>query len=68
MMREVCFCGWLGELEDRGYVYLGEGESGLACPQCGHIDRLDFLPEQNRRDLLSGAWQKQQARIQQMAA
>ena len=27
--REICFCGWVGELEDREPVYAGDGEWGL---------------------------------------
>ena len=41
MARESCFCGWVGELEDRELVYAGDGESGLSCPECGHLDRLE---------------------------
>lgn len=29
-MREVCFCGWDGEIEDREPVDAGDGEGGLA--------------------------------------
>jgi hypothetical protein len=43
--REICFCGWIGELEDREPVYAGDGEWGLACPMCGHLDRLEAWSE-----------------------
>jgi hypothetical protein len=43
--REICFCGWVGELEDREPVYAGDGEWGLGCPNCGHLDRLEAWSE-----------------------
>ena len=41
MARESCFCGWIGDLEDREPVYAGDGEWVLRCPVCGHLDRLE---------------------------
>jgi 6-O-methylguanine DNA methyltransferase, DNA binding domain len=32
MARESCFCGWVGELEDREPVYAGDGEWGAGLP------------------------------------
>jgi hypothetical protein len=54
-MREVCFCGRSGEVEDREPVYLGDGEWGLECPDCGRLDRLHWLPEGGRRQTLREA-------------
>lgn len=54
-MNEVCFCGWAGETADRAPVYAGDGEWGLACPTCGHLDLLDGLPTEARRQLLAEA-------------
>jgi hypothetical protein len=39
-MRAVCFCGWVGAVEDREPVYLGDAAWGLACPGCGRLDTL----------------------------
>jgi hypothetical protein len=55
MTGEVCFCGWEGEMEDREPVYAGDGDWGLACPACGHLDRLDGWPEAARRWTLAEA-------------
>lgn len=51
-MHEVCFCGYGGNLEDRLAVYGGDGEWGLACPRCGHLDRLGWLPLNRRVSIL----------------
>ena len=42
-MRETCYCGRTGDLEDREPVYLGDGEHALRCPGCGHLDDLSWL-------------------------
>ncbi len=54
-MREACFCGRIGEVEDREPVYAGEGEWGLACPACGHLDHLPWLSEERRHQTLREA-------------
>lgn len=50
-MREACFCGRTGEIEDREPVTGVDGRAGLACPGegCGHTDRLEWLPDDARR-------------------
>ncbi len=58
-MREVCFCGRQGEVEDREPVYAGDGEWALACPGCGHLDRLDALRDEARRLTLEEATRRQ---------
>ena len=55
MAREICFCGWVGELEDREPVYAGAGEWGLGCPMCGHLDRLEAWSEAARACILAEA-------------
>ena len=55
MARESCFCGRIGELEDREPVYAGAGEWGLRCPMCGHIDRLEAWSEMARAWTLAEA-------------
>jgi len=55
MARESCFCGWVGELEDRELVYADAGERGLGCPMCGHLDRLEAWSEAARAWTLAEA-------------
>ena len=45
-MRESCFCGWNGELEDREPILDARGWWVLRCPNCGHLDDLGWLPEE----------------------
>ena len=63
-MREACFCGWAGDVEDREPVYAGDGEWGLRCPNCGHADLLHWLPEGAKRGTLEGAQRRWNARPQ----
>jgi hypothetical protein len=42
-MREVCFCGRVGRLEDREPVLDDEARWLLRCPDCGHQDDLRWL-------------------------
>lgn len=55
MNREVCFCGREGAIEEREPIYLGDGDWGLACPDCGHVDRLDGWPAGAREWALAEA-------------
>ncbi len=61
-MHESCFCGWSGEMADREPVYAGDGAIGLACPTCGHLDSLEWLPEDAARRLLQEATRRQHER------
>jgi hypothetical protein len=45
-MRESCFCGWSGELEDQEPVLDAGGRWLLRCPTCGHLDDLERLTEE----------------------
>jgi hypothetical protein len=45
-MRESCFCGRSGELENRLPVLDAEGRWLLRCPDCGHLDDLAWLTEE----------------------
>jgi len=45
-MQEACYCGRTGEIEDREPVIDGDGRAALECPQCGHLDHLSWLPNQ----------------------
>jgi hypothetical protein len=35
----------------------------LACPNCGHIDTLAYLPHQTRREMLAVARERSAARL-----
>ena len=61
MARESCFCGWVGELEDRELVYAGAGEWGLGCPMCGHLDRLEAWSEAARAWTLAEAERRRES-------
>ena len=55
-MKESCFCGRTGEVEDRKPVLSDDGQRVLKCPSeaCGHVEDLRWLPEQARRVI----WEK----------
>lgn len=54
-MKEACYCGRTGEIEDRQPVVTGDGKRALECPGCGRVDHLDWLPEDARRLTLERA-------------
>jgi len=64
MAREICFCGWVGELEDREPVYAGAGEWGLGCPMCGRLDRLEAWSEAARAWTLAEAAQRRESTVE----
>lgn len=47
-MRETCYCGRSGEVQDRKPVTDTDGMVALECPECGHLDYLSWLPEDTR--------------------
>jgi hypothetical protein len=63
MAREICFCGWIGELEDREPVYAGDGEWGLSCPMCGRLDRLEEWSEAVRSGILAEAARRRESTL-----
>lgn len=69
-MREACFCGRIGEVEDREPVTTATGERALRCPDeaCGHTDRLDWLPEDAKGLLFEEADRRQRRRRRPSAA
>jgi hypothetical protein len=46
---------------DRLPIYLGEGDWGLACPDCGQIDSLLWLPEAARHTAILEAVRRHDA-------
>ena len=45
-MHEVCFCGRSGEVEEREPVLDSRVRWLLRCPECGHLDDLQWLDEE----------------------
>jgi hypothetical protein len=48
-MLEACFCGRVGDVEDREPVLDGDGRWALRClnETCGHLDYLDWLSDED---------------------
>ena len=44
-MRESCYCGRAGEVEDRDPAYESDRVEALRCPRCGHLDPLPQLDD-----------------------
>ena len=47
-MREGCYCGRVGEVEDREPVWRGGRTEALRCRRCGHLDALPYLDAARR--------------------
>ena len=45
-MRETCYCGRTDDLRNRELILDGDGRWALKCPDCGHVDYLEWLPEE----------------------
>ena len=54
-MHEICFCGWSGELEEREPVLDSRMRWTLRCPDCGHLDDLQWLDEEKALMLCDAA-------------
>ena len=54
-VRETCYCGRSGDLEDRQPVAGARGQEALRCPSCGHLDYVHWLAEDARRSVFEGA-------------
>ena len=64
-MRETCFCGWSGDVEDRTPVAAIDGRCGLVCPSCGHLDLLDYLPPSARLMTIAEVVRRYTAHVRQ---
>jgi hypothetical protein len=62
-MHEACFCGWSGALAEREPTYLGDGDWGLACPRCDHLDRLELWPAAAREALIAEARRRREMAV-----
>ena len=58
-MRESCYCGRTGEIEDREPIVTDAGKQALRCPDCDHLDHLQWLPEEARRHVFEEAESRQ---------
>ena len=56
-MREACFCGRIGEVEDREPVVDEGGRRALRCPgeDYRHLEYLGWLPEDAKRPVFEEA-------------
>jgi hypothetical protein len=61
-VRESCDCRGEEEFQYREAV-LDDGEWVLRCPECGHLDRLLWLPDQARALLLGLARRRWRLRV-----
>lgn len=61
-MREVCYCVRTDEIEDREPVAAEDDGRALRCPSeaCGHLDRLEWLPEEARRRVFEEAGRRRE--------
>ena len=53
-MREACYCGRVGEIEDREPVSLDGSGRALRC-ECGHLERAAWLSSENREEFFEEA-------------
>lgn len=54
-MHEICYCGRVGEVEERMPVIDGDGNEALECRECGHLDHLSWIPAERRDGLFEKA-------------
>ncbi len=54
-MLESCYCGRTGEISDRRPVVTEDGERALGCPDCGHLEYLDWLSDDARQKVFEKA-------------
>ncbi len=45
-MRETCFCGRTDEVSNREPILDANGKWALRCPDCGHVDYLEWLSDE----------------------
>jgi hypothetical protein len=60
-VRESCDCG--GEEFQYREAVLDDGEWVLRCPECGHLDRLLWLPDEARALLLGLARRRRRVQV-----
>ncbi len=66
-MREACYCGRHGEVEDREPVWGNGRTEALRCPRCGHLDPLPYLDDDTRREVFEEAERRSLERLAEVA-
>lgn len=66
-MREDCYCGQRGDVEDREPVGSNGRIEALRCPRCGHLDLLPYLDAVARREMFEEAERRSLERLAQGA-
>lgn len=69
-MNEICFCGRIGEIEDRVPFTDGVGVRGLRCPNtaCSHREYLHWLPVEARQSILDDVEERRSTRLGRRAS
>ena len=66
-MRESCYCGRVGEVEDREPVWRNGRTEALRCPRCGHLDPLPCLDAVARLEMFEEAERRALERLAEEA-
>ena len=66
-MRESCYCGRVGEVEDRHPVLRDGRTEALRCPRCGHLDPLPWLDAAARHSLFVEVERRSLERLAEVA-
>ncbi len=62
-MRESCYCGRVGDVEDRAPVWRNGRTEALRCPRCGHLDPLPYLDDAARHEVFEEAERRSLQRL-----
>ncbi len=66
-MRESCYCGRVGDVEDREPVLRESRTEALRCPRCGDLDPLIYLDDAARHSVFEEAERRSLERLAQGA-
>ena len=66
-MREFCYCGRYGDIEDRDLVFGLKGDIGLRCPRCGHVGALGWQSPQEQAAVWTEIQRRQTAALAPLA-
>lgn len=62
-MQEACYCGRSGDIRSRKPILDSDGRRALQCPDCNHVDRLEWLLE----DASFRLWEEAQRRCEELS-
>jgi hypothetical protein len=62
-VRESCYCGRVGEVEDREPVWRDGRTEAFRCRRCGHLDALPYLDAAARRSVFEEAGRRSLERL-----